>query len=88
MKRLFLSLVAISLIATSCTENERVKNFGGEGTINLPAGRKLINITWKDTEIWYLTRKMKDTDSAETYQFQEESSWGTIEGVYNIVESK
>jgi hypothetical protein len=88
MKRLFLSLVTISLIATSCTENERVKNFGGEGTINLPAGRKLVNITWKDTEIWYLTRKMKDTDSAETYQFQEESSWGTIEGVYNIVESK
>ena len=79
-------LLALSLAA--CTENQRVKSFGGEGTINLPAGRKLINITWKDSEIWYLTRKMKDTDSAETYQFQEESSWGTIEGMYNIVETK
>jgi len=87
MKKLSIfMLLALSLAA--CTENQRVKSFGGEGTINLPAGRKLINITWKDSEIWYLTRKMKDTDSAETYQFQEESSWGTIEGMYNIVETK
>jgi hypothetical protein len=88
MKKAILSIVAIALLATSCTENERVKNFGGEGTINLPVGRKLVNVTWKETEIWYLTRPMDSTDVAETYRFQEESSWGMVEGTYNIVETK
>lgn len=87
MKRLSIFiLLAISLAA--CTENSRVKNWGGEGTINLPKGRKLVNITWKENQVWYLTRPMNASDSAETYQFHEESSWGAIEGTYNIVETK
>ena len=87
MKKVILSILAISLLA-SCTENDRVKNYGGEGTINLPKGRKLVNVTWKDTEIWYLTRQMDLTDVAQTYQFHEESSYGFIEGTYNIIETK
>ena len=87
MKRIF-ALITSVLIFTACTENSRVKNFGGEGTINLPVGRKLINITWKEDQIWYLTRPMDSTDVAETYKFHEESSWGAIEGTYNIVETK
>jgi hypothetical protein len=31
---------------------------------------------------------MHSDDIAETYQFHEESSWGVIEGTYNIVETK
>lgn len=81
-------LFLLPLILFSCTENSRVKNFGGEGTINLPKGRKLVNVTWKENQIWYLTRAMNSNDVAETYQFQEESSWGVIEGTYNIVETK
>lgn len=87
MKRL-LVLFGTIFVLGSCTENARVKNFGGEGTINLPQGRKLVNVTWKDTQLWYLTRQMKPDEVAETYLFQEESSWGVIEGTYNIVESK
>ncbi len=81
-------LFLLPLILFSCTENARVKNFGGEGTINLPKGRKLVNVTWKENQIWYLTRAMNSNDVAETYKFQEESSWGVIEGTYNIVETK
>ena len=88
MKRNFLLIVAILIVTPSCTENSRVKNFGGEGTINLPKGRKLINITWKEDEIWYLTRPMNSNDIAETYKFHEESSWGAVEGTYNIIEIK
>jgi hypothetical protein len=87
MKKVFLGLV-LGLFVISCTENERVKSFGGKGTINLPKGRKLVTVTWKETQIWYLTRPMDSTDVAQTYQFQEESSWGLIEGTYNIVETK
>ncbi len=87
MKKLFaIALVAISL--ASCTENSRVKNWGGEGTINLPKGQKLVNVTWKESQIWYLTRPMDSTDVAETYSFHEESSYGVMEGTYTIVESK
>ena len=31
---------------------------------------------------------MRPDDVAETYTFQEESSWGVIEGSYNIIETK
>ena len=87
MKKLFLVIV-MGVMVTSCTENNRVKNWGGEGNINLPKGRKLVNVTWKETEVWYLTRPMDSNDVAETYQFQEESSWGVMEGTYNIIETK
>jgi hypothetical protein len=87
MKKVILAIGVIAMLG-SCTENSRVKSFGGEGTINLPKGRKLVNVTWKETQIWYLTRPMSSTDVAETYQFHEESSWGMIEGTYNIIETK
>lgn len=85
-KILVILLVTISLV--SCTENTRVKNFGGEGTINLPKGEKLVNITWKESQVWYLTRPMNSTDVPETYKFREKSSYGVLEGTYNIVETK
>ena len=87
MKKVFLAIGVIAMLG-SCTENKRVKNWGGEGTINLPKGRKLVNVTWKNTQVWYLTRPMTSTDVAETYQFHEESSWGVMEGTYNIIETK
>jgi hypothetical protein len=87
MKKVILAIGVIAMLG-SCTENNRVKNWGGEGTINLPKGRKLVNVTWKNTQVWYLTRPMTSTDVAETYQFHEESSWGVMEGTYNIIETK
>lgn len=87
MKKMLLAIGMIVMLG-SCTENSRVKSFGGEGTINLPKGRKLVNVTWKETQVWYLTRPMNSTDVAETYQFHEESSWGMVEGTYTIIETK
>jgi len=87
MKRIITLLLVISLIA-SCTENSRAKNFGGEAEITLPQGQKLINVTWKDNALWYITRPMINSDSAVTYTFHEKSSWGTWEGTYLIHELK
>lgn len=87
MKKL-LAIALVAMTLASCTENSRVKNWGGEGTINLPKGQKLVNVTWKESQIWYLTRPMDSTDVAETYSFQEESSYGVMEGTYTIIESK
>ena len=87
MKKVFL-VILMGVMVTSCTENERVKAWGGEGTIKLPKGRKLVNVTWKETQIWYLTRQMDSNDVVETYEFHEESSYGVIEGTYKIIETK
>jgi hypothetical protein len=88
MKRILVSAIAVLALTASCTQNARVKNFGGEGDINLPSGQKLVNVTWKETQVWYLTRKMHEDETPETYKFQEESSWGVIEGTYIIHENK
>jgi len=84
-----ISVVALSvLMLTSCTQNNRAKNFGGSAKITLPKGKKLVTATWKDANLWYLTRDMRDSDVAETYEFHEESSFGVWEGTYIITETK
>jgi hypothetical protein len=87
MKKLLFAIGVIAMFG-SCTENSRVRNFGGDGIIKLPKGQKLVNMTWKNDDIWYLTRPMNSTDVAETYKFHEESSWGMVEGTYKIIETK
>lgn len=87
MKQIIISIM-LTLLVYACTQNSRVKNWGGEGTMLLPKNRKLVNITWKEGQLWYLTRSMNSTDSAEVYTFHEESSWGVIEGTYTIIETK
>jgi len=85
MRKLFLAIGTMVLIS-SCTKNEMAKEFGGSMVIDLPAGKKLINVTWKDSDLWYLTKKMSTKDSAETYVFHESSTYGIQEGTVTIKE--
>lgn len=78
----------IALTFSACTENQRAKSFGGKAVIELPKGKKLINATWKDDNLWYLTRNMNKNDIPEEYIFSEKSSFGMMEGVYVIKEIK
>ena len=87
MKKTIL-LLAITSFLSSCTENEKAKSFGGIQTIYLPENTKLVNVTWKETNLWYLTRKMNSSESAESYKFHEKSSWGVFEGTIVIKEVK
>jgi hypothetical protein len=86
MKKALALLLVAGLF--SCTENSRAKNFGGEAEITLPQGQKLINVTWKDNHLWYISRPMNASDTATTYTFHEKSSWGKWEGTFLIHESK
>lgn len=83
IKMIFL-MCAIAL--TSCTENQRVRNFGGSSTIDLPAGEKLITATWKRSELWYTTRPMRPGEFPERIKFTEKSSIGLLEGTYYFQE--
>ncbi len=86
IKLILAVIVTITMIA--CTSNSRAKKFGGKVTIDLPVNQKLVNITWKESNMWYLTKPMTITDSAETYTFREESNMGIWEGTIIIKESK
>ena len=81
-------LVVVALLAFGCTENDRARSFGGTMGINLPCGQKLVNATWKETHMWYLTRPMEATEEPVTSVFHEDSSWGVMNGTVNFRECK
>ena len=92
MKKIKIIALVMTLILTlglvGCTSQEMAKSFGGETTINLPAGQKLEGITWKDADLWYLTRPMRADEEPETHTFAESSSFGIWEGTVTVVESR
>ena len=47
----------------------------------------VVNVTWKDTDMWILTRPMRAGDIPEVYKFKEKSTFGVMEGEITIVES-
>ena len=85
MRKLVLILMVVFALS-SCTENQRAKSFGGSAQINLEPGKKLVNVTWKGEDMWYLVRDMKDGESPERYEFVEESSFGVLNGTVVILE--
>jgi hypothetical protein len=87
MKKAITILVVLILLG-ACTSNQRARKFGGTATHKLPANRKLINVTWKQDDMWILTRPMSATDQAEKYEFKESSSFGVMEGTVTIEEVK
>jgi hypothetical protein len=80
-------LFAVVAGATGCTENQRAKNFGGSYTVNLPSGQKLVNASWKNDDLWYLVRPMRDGETPETLTLVEDSSFGVLSGTVTFVES-
>lgn len=81
-------MFAITMMAISCTENTRVKRFGATSHFDLELNQKLVNVTWKDNELWTLTRDMTPSDTVVTYKFSEKSRFGVLEGSFIIHESK
>ena len=75
------------LCLTGCQTT--TKNWGGSMTIELPKGQKLEEITWKgDSDLWYLTRPIREDEVAETHTFQQDTEFGVFEGTVTIIETK
>ena len=62
------------------------KNYVGDISLELEAGLKLEEITWKDDSLWYLTRPMREDELPETHVFQQSSEWGVFEGTVTAIE--
>jgi hypothetical protein len=75
-------------ILMGCTQNQRAKQWGGTATTELASGQKLVNVTWKDAQLWVLTKPMTTNDVAEIYTFKEFSSMGIVEGTVILKEKK
>lgn len=76
-----------ALIVCGC-DNFRAKHLGGTITVQLNSGQKLVNATWKDAQLWYLTRPMHSNEVVETYYFKEKSMSGVLEGTVIFQEVK
>jgi hypothetical protein len=89
MKQIFgIFIVGVTLMTTlyGCTENTRARVYGGSQTVTLPAGKRLVNVTWKTgSDLWILT-KDDTTTKAGTYHFGEKSQFGIWEGEVIIKE--
>ncbi len=95
LKKIVIGLVIIAFLIVSgrffwwTTENYRAKNWSGTAYIKLKPNQKLINVTWKDESVWYLYRKMRNDEVAETYYFEEKTPLGVMSGgMVEITETK
>ena len=75
MKKLFVLALGV-VVLTSCTENARARRFGGTEEVTLKPNEVVLNVTWKESEMWICTQ---DTVTNTTY-FREKSAWGVMEG--------
>lgn len=87
MKKILISLTLAAIFAaTGCTDNVRAKSYGGTMTIKLPSNTELVDATWKNADLWYLTRPRKSGESIDTLTFTEDSNFGVLEGKIIFVE--
>lgn len=80
MKKFLTLVVILTVIFSSCTDNQRARNFGGTETIKLEPHEQFINITWKQDNLWVI---VQDTVSGVIYA-KEKSSFGVWEGMVVI----
>jgi hypothetical protein len=73
-----------TLLTVSCTENSRSRFWGGEEEFVLPPHEEILNVTWKETDMWICTR---DTVTGNVY-FREKSNWGVLEGTITFKQAK
>lgn len=84
---LFLSLLTI-LIFSSCTEQFRVREFGGKMDIEVPAGYKVMSATWKESELFYFIEPMEEGYVPKEKKFVESSSYGICESEVTFKEKR
>lgn len=88
MKTIKIILLLFILISITGCDQTNARNFGGSITINLKPGEKLIEATWKDDNIWYLTEPMDSDYIPRTKIFKESSEFGIYNGNVTFIESK
>ena len=82
----FIIVIIIGGIIILFRPQSMSKSLGGTTTITLDPGFKLEEITWKEDDLWYVTRPMRSDEYAETHTFQQSSNLGILQGSVVIIE--
>lgn len=82
-----IAATTLALMLTGCTDNQLARQYGGNMTIQLPAGKKFVNATWKETQLWYSYRNARPGEIPEETTFKEKSTYGVFEGTVTFKES-
>lgn len=85
-KALLIAFAAFMMVG--CTEKTLTRYCGGQYEIRLEKGQRLVEITWKDEDLWILTEPMDSNYQPRTRTFYEDSSWGLYEGKITIIEKR
>ena len=89
MKKIYLFLSILTILSfSSCTEQERARNFGGKMEIEVPAGYKVTSATWKETELFYFLEPMEEGYFPKEKKFMESSSYGILESEVTFKEKR
>lgn len=89
MKTVFTLLTLLVVLTfTGCTRNQCAKTFGGSMVVKIEADQKFVNATWKEANLWVITRSMRKDEIPERYFMTEKSSFGLIEGTIIFEESR
>lgn len=76
------------IFGLSGCQQANARNFGGDIILSLEPDQKLEMITWKDNDLWYLTRPMREDEMSEVHTFQQSSEFGVLEGTVTVIETK
>jgi hypothetical protein len=82
-----LVLVALGLVLALTRCQFWAKALGGTINVHLPADKKLVNASWKDSNLWILVRDAEPGDEPKAYEYKEYSNMGVLQGVVVIQET-
>ena len=85
MKKLLIALIVAAGLA-GCTANQMAREFGGTMTVRIPADQQFVDVPWKETTLWYITKPRELNHAATRYAFKADSAFGIFEGTVNFVE--
>ena len=89
MKKFIYPFIFVMMLCMASCDQYVSRKFGGNTTINLEPGEKLVEATWKgDADLWYLTEPMDSDYTPKTKVFKESSMIGVMQGTVTFVESK
>ena len=86
MKKILFAIITLFALC-SCTEQIRVRSFGGRMEIDVPRGYKVTSATWKDSDLFYFLEPMEAEYVPKEKRFIENSSYGVLE-TYVIFKEK
>lgn len=88
MKKILFVLIACVCMSLMSCDQVISRKFGGNTTINLKPGERLVEATWKENNIWYLVEHMDSNYEPKVKTLKESSVLGVAEGSITFIETR